>query len=226
MSRLVILICSLCAFAACDKKGQGNGEESGFNPSKQDTLYLLNGKDLSDFEGVKDNWYLEDGMLIGSTMDGILEESSWITTKETFENFDLSMQVKLLGDENRNSGVYYRGEWEEEFVVGYEFDIGGWGEDDNKVWWGELHDPFRRDLWVGPSQEEIRAIYKPEEWNDIRIRVNGDRIQHWLNGVETVDWREKDQEISRSGFVAFQMHGETAFQVFFRDVTLIQFYED
>lgn len=228
MSRLIFIFFMACCVVGCDQNEQSNVDDTAMTPQDttlipQDTVYLLNVTDLTNFEGVKSNWSIEDGMLVGAVpADGILEASSWITTKESYGNFEMTMEVKLLGDQNRNSGIYYRGEWSEDAVVGYEYDVGGWGED-NELYWGQLHDPFRRDLWIGPSNSEIMSLYKPEEWNSVRIRVVGDRIQHWLNGEMVVDWTEEDPEIARSGFIAFQMHDETVFQVFYRNIVLVPF---
>lgn len=190
--------------------------------NQRDTISLFNGKDLKNWEGKKDNWSVQNGMIVGSTNGKILDEFSWIVTKEKYGNFELSFWVKLLGDENRNSGLYYRGQWNnEDLVVGYEFDIGGWG-DDKELWWGELHDPFgREDLWVGPGFETIEKVYKPEQWNHIRIRAEGDHIQHWLNGTQMVDWKEKNPRIQKEGFIGLQMHSETMFEVYFKDIKLI-----
>ncbi len=208
----------------CNSQSASSADTVDTSVSSSDTISLFNGRDFTGWTGIMDNWFVEDGMFVGSTMDGILEESSWITTEAKYGDFEITLWVKLLGDENRNSGVYYRGQWDEEegqYVVGYEFDIGGWGEEDNENWWGELHDPFRRNLWVGPGREVIDRTYKPLEWNHVRIRAEGNRIQHWLNGTQMVDWKEEDPEIQTSGFIAFQMHGETRFKVYFKDIKLI-----
>ena len=98
--------------------------------------------------------------------------------------------IRPDGDANKNSGVYYRGQWNDEgFVVGYELDVGGWGQEEDEEgnlseeenWWGELHDPYRREnLWIGPGLEVIKETYKEGEWNHLKIRAKGNHIQHWL----------------------------------------------
>ena len=141
------------------------------------------------------------------------------------------MSVKRTGDANKNSGVYYRGQWNDEgFVVGYELDVGGWGQEEDEEgnlseeenWWGELHDPYRREnLWIGPGLEVIKETYKEGEWNHLKIRAKGNHIQHWLNGRKVVDWYEQDEKIQKSGFIGFQLHDESRFQVAYKNIKLI-----
>lgn len=191
-----------------------------------DTIQLFNGITLEGWTGNKNGWTVIDGLLVGATVSKkIPKEASWIITEHTYDDFEITLWVKLEGDGNRNSGLYYRGEWNEEGqVVGYEFDIGGWGGE-KELWWGELHDPYRRDLWVGLPKEKVVSLYNKKGWNHVRVRVHGNHIQHWLNGVQTVDWYEKDPKIQKSGFVGFQLHNESKFKVYYRDIQLINLTE-
>lgn len=191
---------------------------------EREGVRIFNGKNLEGWTGDKEYWTVKNGQLVGSTgSKKDPEEAKWLVTEDSFSNFDLSLWVKLEGDRNRNSGVYYRGQWNEDgFVVGYEFDIGGWGGE-KELWWGELHDPYRReDLWINMlSIDELKKLYNKKGWNYVRIRVEGNHFQHWLNGTKTVDWYEEDESIQKSGFIGFQLHNESKFEVRYRDIMLI-----
>jgi len=193
--------------------------------SDREQRFLFNGVDLNGWIGDTTIWKVEDQQIIGSTMEKMIDRAIWLTTDKQYDNFEISMWVKLIGDTNKNSGIYYRGEWQDEVVVGYEFDIGGWGAEDggpDQNWWGELHDAYRReDLWIGPGREVIDNTYKEGEWNFIKIRVEGNHIQHWLNGRKMVDWYEQDTKIQSSGFIAFQLHDESQCKVYYKDIKLI-----
>ncbi|MFN5916328.1 MAG: family 16 glycoside hydrolase, partial [Planctomycetota bacterium] len=43
--------------------------------------------------------------------------------------------------------------------------------------------------------------------NHYRIRAQGDHIQLWLNGIQTVDYKETDPGIPQKGIIAVQIHG-------------------
>jgi len=45
-----------------------------------------------------------------------------------------------------------------------------------------------------------------EEWQDYKISCDGDHIQIWVNDVKTIDYREKDETIAKSGVICLQIH--------------------
>lgn len=218
------IIIFLALFGVYSCQTNESNQELNYKLKSQDTLQLFNGSDFTGWNNnYPDNWIVENGMLIGTTLEKLIDNAIWITTESEFDDFILEMQVKLIGDENKNTGVYYRGQWDGEHVVGYELDIGGWGDEDDAVWWGQLHDPYRReDLWIGPEGKDLQGVYHENEWNYIKIIVNGNHIQHWVNNTKTVDWFEQDSTIKRMGFIGFQLHDETKNKVHFKDIKLIR----
>ena len=216
---LFMILIGLFACQSSEKK-----EESEDQFTSHDTLKLFAGNDFSGWiNNHPENWKIENGMLVGTTIEKMIDRAIWITTSEEYSNFELTLSVKLTGDENKNSGVYYRGEWDNGHVVGYELDIGGWGDEDDAVWWGQLHDPYRREeLWIGPQGKDLDGVYNENDWNLIKIIVEGNHIQHWVNDTKTVDWYEEDSSIERKGFIGFQLHDETRNKVYFKDIKLIK----
>jgi type 1 glutamine amidotransferase len=62
------------------------------------------------------------------------------------------------------------------------------------------------------------ALNPPGEWNTYEIRVRGERLQVWLNGVRINDFTNTDPVRSlRSGYVGIQNHGDGD-EVAFRDI--------
>lgn len=232
MNKYVSITISFAIILACGHKGNPAKDSKAKSEVFLDTIQLFNGTDLNGWSYDSLLWYIEDGMLIGSTMEKQIEKAEWIVTAKTYGNFELSLYVKLIGGENKNSGIYYRGQWDDDVVTGYEFDVGGWGDDDPSTpynpeidanWWGELHDPYRRSLdefAVGLPKEEVNEIYNEAEWNHVKIRVVGNHIQHWLNKVQVVDWYEEDKSIQKEGFIGFQLHDESQNKVFYKNIIL------
>ena len=64
----------------------------------------------------------------------------------------------------------------------------------------------RHKILVQVPQEELKSIVRLGDWNEYRIRAQGDRIQLWLNGYQTVDWIETDPEMARRGLFGLQTH--------------------
>lgn len=65
-----------------------------------------------------------------------------------------------------------------------------------------------------------RALNPPGEWNTYEIRVEGERLRIWLNGVKINDFTNTDPARSlRDGHVGIQNHGADD-QVSFRDIRI------
>ena len=59
-----------------------------------------------------------------------------------------------------------------------------------------------------------------DSWNTHRILAVGNRIQLWLNGVQTVDYTETDESIENSGIIAIQIHAGMKGTISYKDLML------
>ena len=67
----------------------------------------------------------------------------------------------------------------------------------------------------------IRAALKPDGWNDYVIIAKGNHIQHFINGVQTIDFTDKEPELALSeGILALQLHAGKPMWVEFKDIRL------
>ena len=67
--------------------------------------------------------------------------------------------------------------------------------------------------------EEKESILKPGEWNTLRLRVEGDHVQTWLNGEPMVDIH--DAKIGAAqGRIALQIHDGGGIKVLWRNIRL------
>ena len=44
------------------------------------------------------------------------------------------------------------------------------------------------------EREAIGRTYKKSDWNDYVIRCEGNRVRHWLNGIQTIELIDNDVE--------------------------------
>jgi putative heme-binding domain-containing protein len=180
---------------------------------------VFDGKSFAGWEGDTVNtWRIEDGSLVAGSLENPQAKNDFLTTTRTFENFELTLKWKLEGTKGFvNGGVQFRtkripGSHE---VSGYQADLGA-GYD------GALYDESRRKrVLARPSPEVLEQARKPlGEWNDYRIRAEGNHIQIWLNGVQTVDFNETDSGIETSGVIAVQIHGAATLVVRYKDLEI------
>lgn len=55
---------------------------------------------------------------------------------------------------------------------------------------------------------------------EYKIRCQGQRIQLWINGRQTVDYREPDDSIERRGLIGPQIHGGPPSEAWYKDIVI------
>lgn len=181
-------------------------------------IALFNGKDLSGWEGdTAKTWKIEDGAIVGGSLDKVVPRNEFLCTKTSYENFELKVVFKLVGDKAKaNAGVQFRTKRipNHHEVSGYQADVG-------QDYWGALYDESRRNkVLVKPDAKVIEKLVKHGDWNEYVIRCEGPRIRLWLNGTLTVDYTEKDDKIERSGVIGLQIHGGAKAKVYYKSVAI------
>ena len=166
---------------------------------------LFDGKMLDTFrgwrsEGMPEGWHVVDGTL---TKEGGVDD---LVTKEQFGNFELEIDWKI-GKEG-NSGVFYRAtrEYDHIYWSGPEYQL----LDDANAPDGRSRLTAAGAAYglYGPPAGVVKPF---GEWNKTRIIVNGDHVEHWLNGQKVVeydfgnpDWKAK---VAASKFSKYPNYG-------------------
>ncbi len=61
-------------------------------------------------------------------------------------------------------------------------------------------------------------LFRLDDWNDVRIVAQGNRLQHFLNGTPILDFTDDDAHAIREGILAFQLHAGAPMWAEFRDI--------
>ncbi|MEO6000601.1 MAG: DUF1080 domain-containing protein [Chitinophagaceae bacterium] len=166
--------------------------------SAQKFTSLYNGKDLSGWKiNGTEKWYVENGEIIGES--GPDKGFGYLSTEKPYKNFILEMHFLF---ERGNSGVFFRSNIDGQIIDGWQVDV-------SEKFTGKIFESYGRGNLCLPS-EKVSGMYKPNEWNYLRIYVNDDRVTTWLNGREMCDLQDK-QIGAGEGYIALQVHhdGET-----------------
>ena len=160
-------------------------------------------------------WAVVDGMLVvGATAgDPDVAIGGDIVTTESFSDFDLKFDFML--SDVANSGVLYR-------VI---------EEDGAAIWhnapeYQVLDDPAYIEMGTMDMNTHLtgdnydlhsaggKTLHGPGEWNSARIRVANNHVEHWLNGVKTVEYvlgsPEWEALVAASKFAPFPRYGRAA----------------
>jgi hypothetical protein len=97
----------------------------------------------------------------------------------SFKNFEFTAKVRTY--KGANSGIYFHTAYQDAGwpAAGYECQVNATHADKKKT--GGLY-AVKDVMDVAPAPDD--------EWFDYRIRVEGKRIQIWINGKQTVDFTE------------------------------------
>lgn len=193
------------ANSANDKQPRTAATEAGF-------VRLFDGTSLDGWEGNRQLWKVEDDMIVGES-PGILH-NDFLATEATYSDFELRLEFRLHQGKG-NSGVQFRSKRVagSTAVEGYQADIG-------QQFWGCLYDEHRRRRVLVAAPQELEDVLHTDHWNTYVIRAQGDRIVLKINGLKTVDYRERDGEIAKSGIIALQIHSGPAMRIDFRNIRI------
>ena len=192
---------------------RGNQDEKGF-------VALFDGKSLKGWEGKKEFFRVEDGAIVAGFLDARIPNNEFLASEKEYGDFELRFEAKLVGQGN-NAGVQFRSQRipKSHEMIGYQCDIGGWSKG---TIWGFLYDESRRRKMLAEApQEELKKHLRPKgEWNKLVVRAEGPRIQIWLNGYQTVDFTEADENIPLKGRFGLQIHSGSPAEAWYRNIRL------
>jgi hypothetical protein len=181
------------------------------------------------------SWTIRDGVLLVD--EGGQKGGGDIITKERFSNFELTLD--FIASTGCNSGIKYFVQTDAPrtslgSVIGLEFQIlddanhpdAKAGRDGNRTL-GSLY-----DLFPATATKKVNPV---GQWNTARIVVNGNHVEHWLNGEKILQYERGSQAYREAvklskfnvvagfgewpdGHILLQEHGENV--VSFRNIKI------
>lgn len=215
-------------------------------PERGDMRSLFNGRDLTGWDGDTRLWSVKDGVLRGETTEEnpAMGNTFIIWKGGTVKDFELRLSFRC--NATNNSGIQYRSKhitegnvrnnwvvrgYQHELrnqsmlpsVAGFIYDEGGkrgrvclvgeqatWGADGQKKVTATLID-----------QQGYEKLFKLDDWNDVVIVGQGNRILHYLNGMLILDFTDDEPQLAlREGIVALQLHAGKPMWVEFKNIRL------
>ena len=175
-------------------------------------IELFNGKNLDGWKiHGTELWYVEDGLLVCES--GPDKEYGYLSTNEFYDDFELTLEFKQ--EANGNSGVFIRSTVDGTKVSGWQVEVAPPGSNT-----GGVYESYGRGWLIKPEKEKDKVL-KMGEWNNMRIRVKGDKIKSWLNGTPMISL--KDKKIGQGkGSIALQIHDGGGIKVRWRNLVVTQ----
>jgi len=172
----------ILSFKAADYK-------KALNPVYDDGwVELINGKDFTGWKATENTatWSVKDGLFeADGKVSHLFYEGDQL--QDGFKNFELEIQVKTW--RLANSGIYFHTKYQEK----------GWPNTGMEIQVNNSHigEGDYIELKKTASLYGVRNMYKTfgrdGEWMTIKARVESNRVQIWLNGMQTVDYLQPEK---------------------------------
>lgn len=145
------------------------------------------------FKGyANDSWEVADGALHCKPPregEGALNQRSDIMTENQYENFELMLEWKISNA--GNSGIMYRvtEEFDQPYYSGPEYQVL-----DDEGYPGPLQPAQFSGANYDMHVAEPKVTKPVGEWNQTKIVVNGNHVEHWLNGTKVVEYELRSED--------------------------------
>jgi len=192
---------------------------------------IFNGKNLDGWDGDPRLWSVKDGVIHGQTTPENKANGNTFLIWQGGETKNFELHITFRCNATNNSGIQYRSKHitakpRNKWVVrGYQHEIrnenkspnisgfiyGEGGKRGRICLVGETatwtKDGKKVDAKKLIDAEGFAKLFKLDDWNDVIIKANGNRIQHYLNGKLILDFTDEHPTLAHdSGVLALQLH--------------------
>jgi hypothetical protein len=197
-SRAVSSLALFFVMAALSPTIQGaEGPPNQLTPEERAARWrlLFDGQSTAGWRGFKQpafprkGWVVEDGCLKHLARGG----GGDIVTEASFDDFELSFEWRLAP--KANSGLKYFITEERGAAIGHEYqlidDVGlGYAKPVNKHRTASFYDVLAPTMWKEP--------HPAGQFNHTRLLVQGRHVEHWLNGLKTLEYELGSDEVRQA----------------------------
>jgi len=213
--KLCIFYCCIFIVCACQV-------DISKKKDKPRQITLFNGKSMKHWEGDLNVWSIEDGAITAGDTSITHLQNDFLATKKDYKNFIIKLKFKLEGGPGFiNGGVQIHSQRNKVVplneMIGFQADIG-------PGYTGSLYDETRRDRILSAADSSLvdKVLHK-NGWNDYEVSCIGRRVIIKLNGFQTIDYTEPQNDYPAFGKIALQIHGGTKMKISFKNIVLEQY---
>ena len=178
--------------------------------AQSNNISLFNGENLDGWiKHGTELWYASDGEIVCES--GPDKGYGYLSTEQFYDDFILTVEFKQ--EANGNSGIFFRSTLEGIKISGWQVEVAPPGSNS-----GGIYESYGRGWLIKPDPSKDSAL-KMGEWNLMKIRVKGNKVKTWLNGVQMISIN--DEKIGKGkGAIALQIHDGGGIKVRWKNLIL------
>ena len=208
---------------------------------------IFNGKDLAGWDGDTRLCSVRDGVIHGETTEENKADGNTFLIWQGGRTGNFDLRLSFRCNATNNSGIQYRskhiteGNPRNKWVVrGYQHELRNELDFPNVS--GFIYDEGgkrgriilvgERGTWEASGKQakaELidgdgwKKLFRLDDWNDVVIRAEGNRIQHWMNGRLILDLQDNHPELAlKDGVLALQLHAGKPMWAEFRNIRIAE----
>lgn len=225
---LILALSGLVGCAAEARQHDGSDDTEPAMTASGEWQVLFDGSSTDAWRGYRMDTLPDGWQIVDNTLARVAQAGD-IVTRDAYRNFELELEWRI--EAGGNSGIMFRVTED----LTYPWESGP----EMQILDDEAHaDGLSPETSAGSNYAlhppEPRTVRPVGEWNRVRLVVNANHVEHWLNGVKVVeyelgsaDWEarvaaSKFATMPRygrepTGHIALQDHGDP---VAFRDIRI------
>ena len=178
--------------------------------AQSNNISLFNGENLDGWiKHGTELWYASDGEIVCES--GPEKGYGYQSTEQFYDDFVLTVEFKQ--EANGNSGIFFRSTLEGTKISGWQVEVAPPGSNS-----GGIYESYGRGWLIKPDPSKDSAL-KMGEWKLMKIRVKGNKVKTWLNGVQMISIN--DEKIGKGkGAIALQIHDGGGIKVRWKNLIL------
>ena len=154
----------------------------GFSSNSEWTV-LFDGKTVKGLRGYKQSGFPDSWEVVDGTLKTVPGHGIDLISEEVYKNFELELEWKV--PKGGNSGIFYFATEEGNYIwqSAPEMQV----VDDEKHTDGKNTLTSAGALYalIAPSANVVKPV---GEFNQVRIKVKNNHVEHWLNGTKIVEY--------------------------------------
>tara|TARA_B100000586_G_scaffold74603_1_gene52333 strand:+ start:92 stop:745 length:654 start_codon:yes stop_codon:yes gene_type:complete len=151
--------------------------------SNSDWTVLFDGKTVKGLRGYKQSGFPDSWEVVDGTLKTVPGHGVDLISEEVYKNFELELEWKV--PKGGNSGIFYFATEEGDYIwqSAPEMQV----VDDEKHTDGKNTLTSAGALYalIAPSANVVKPV---GEFNQVRIKVKNNHVEHWLNGTKIVEY--------------------------------------